>query len=190
MGDKQFKDLPNEVIMVIFTFMDFIEIINCTKVSKRIRKISQNETLWKKVNLHKHPNLSSEFLKIVIENGCKYLNLKMANICGNLSLDKPTKLKYLDISGTNPNPHKIKSCNKYAEVLIQVIYFCLAEKKCTTNKNSWCVLMLMEKKSLNLLEFFRVFYILKDLKLGGLYSEGRQWSVTLGLFSKCQFGNI
>jgi hypothetical protein len=31
MGDKQFKDLPNEVIMVIFTFMDFKEIINCTK---------------------------------------------------------------------------------------------------------------------------------------------------------------
>ena len=129
MEDKQFKDLPNEVIMVIFTFMDFEEIINCTKVSKRIRAISQTERLWKKVNLHKHPNLSSEFLKIVIENGCEYLNLKLANICGNLRLEKPTKLKYLDISGTSPNPYKIKSCYKYAEVLIQVIYFCLAKKE-------------------------------------------------------------
>ena len=172
MGDKQFKDLPNEVIMVIFTFMDFIEIINCTKVSKRIRKISQNETLWKKVNLHKHPNLSSEFLKIVIENGCKYLNLKMANICGNLSLDKPTKLKYLDISGTNPNPHKIKSCNKYAEVLIQVIYFCLAEKKCTTKKNSWCVLMLMEKKITKPIGIFQGFLHFKRSKIGGVVFRG------------------
>ena len=95
MGGVQFEDLPNEVIVLIFTSMNIKEILNCTKVSKRIKVICQNEALWQKVNLHKHPNLSSEFVKIVIENGCKYLNVKMANICGNLSLDKPTKLKYL-----------------------------------------------------------------------------------------------
>ena len=116
----QFRDLPNETITEIFSWLDFKEIVKCARVSKRIRAISQNEVLWQKVNLQKHPNLSSKFLKMVIEKGCKYLNLSTAEICGNLSLDKPTKLEYLDISGGDSGTNN----QQYAKVLLQVIYFC------------------------------------------------------------------
>ena len=130
MGGVQFEDLPNEVIVLIFTSMNIKEILNCTKVSKRIKVICQNEALWQKVNLHKHPNLSSGFVKIVVQNGCKYLNLKMAKICGNLSLEKPTKLKYLDASCYH-DYYDLHQDNIYknVEVLLQVIYFCFATKK-------------------------------------------------------------
>ena len=134
MGDKHFEDLPNEIIMVILTSMNFKEFLNCTKVSKRIRAICQNETLWQKVNLHAHPNLSSEFVKIVITNGCKYLNLRMAKICGNLSLEKPTKLKYLDISCYYDDYEQHQdNIYKNAEVLLQVINFCFAKRKCNSS---------------------------------------------------------
>ena len=130
MGYIHFEDLPNEVIMVILTSMNFKEVLNCAKVSKRIREICQNEALWQKVNLHRHPNLSSEFVKIVIKNGCKYLNLKMAKICGNFSLEKPTKLKYLDISCYHDYYEQHQdNIYKNAEVLLKVIYFCFATKK-------------------------------------------------------------
>ena len=76
----QFEDLPNEVITMIFSSLDFKNILNCNRVSKRIRSISQSEVLWQKVNLHEHPELSSQFVKMVIENGCKYLNLSLENI--------------------------------------------------------------------------------------------------------------
>ena len=50
----QFEDIPNEVITEIFKWLDFKAILKCTRVSKRIRSISQNEVLWQKVNLHKN----------------------------------------------------------------------------------------------------------------------------------------
>ena len=117
----QFEDLPNEVITMIFSFLDFKNILNCNRVSKRIRSISQSEVLWQKVNLHEHPELSSQFVKMVIENGCKYLNLSLENIYGNLSLDKPTKLKHLHIIGI---PCRISSIlyvdEKYVDTLEKV----------------------------------------------------------------------
>ena len=70
----------------------------------------------------------------------------------NLSKDMQ---RTLDISGTSPDPYKIKSCYKYAEVLIQVIYFCLAEKK-MYNKRKFLVCFDVEKKSLMILEIFKV----------------------------------
>jgi hypothetical protein len=116
----QFRDLPNEMIMEIFSWLDFKEIVKCTRVSKRIRSICHNEVFWQKVNLHKHRNVSCAFLKLAIENGCKYLNLSKAKIFGNLSLDKPTKLEYLDISGGLIGGNT----QEQAKVLLRVIYFC------------------------------------------------------------------
>ena len=112
-------------------------------MSKRIRAICQNEALWQKVNLHKHPNLSSEFVKIVIKNGCKYLNLKMAKICGNLSLEKPTKLKYLDISCYYDYYEQHQdNIYKNAEVLLKVIHFCFAKRKYDSS-----VLLILTKRT-------------------------------------------
>ena len=121
----QFEDLPNELITEIFSWLGFKEILKCNRVSKRIRSISQNEILWQKVNLNKHPNLSCEFVKSVIENGCKYLNLSSAKIIGNVTLDKPTKLEYLDISGVHNPQHR--------KVLLQVNYFCFSTKRIEPN---------------------------------------------------------
>ena len=68
------------------------------KVSKRIRNIAHDESLWLSMNLCTR-NVPIEFLSMIINNGCKYLNLFMAEINGTeLKLNQQSQLKYLDIS--------------------------------------------------------------------------------------------
>ena len=68
------------------------------KVSKRIRNIAYDESLWLSINLCTR-NVPIEFLSMIINNGCKYLNLFMAEINGTeLKLNQQPQLKYLDIS--------------------------------------------------------------------------------------------
>ena len=165
----QFEDLPNELITEIFSWLGFKEILKCNRVSKRIRSISQNEVLWQKVNLHKHQDLSCEFVKMVIENGCRYLNLSIENIHDNLSLEKPTKLKYLHIMGVPCQNNsvldraldkkepvdrlervlergRLRRSNqqrifKYVDVLLQVFIFALPKKKFSSS----VLIILMER---------------------------------------------
>ena len=164
----QFEDIPNEVITEIFKWLDLKAILKCTRVSKRIRSISQNEVLWQKVNLHKHQDLSCEFVKMVIENGCRYLNLSIENIHDNLSLEKPTKLKYLHIMGVPCQNNsvldraldkeyvnrlervlergRLRRSNqqrifKYVDVLLQVFIFALPKKKFSSS----VLIILMER---------------------------------------------
>ena len=40
------QDLPNELVLKILAYSETKDIINCGQVSKRIRKISRDGTLW------------------------------------------------------------------------------------------------------------------------------------------------
>ena len=106
---KQIEDLPNEVILQILINLEIKDLIRCSYVSKRIRSISYNETLWQKINLYGCEKVPMEFLHFVVNNGCKYLSLEWAVFDSIQSFDskdfftKPTQLKYLILSIAN-NP--------------------------------------------------------------------------------------
>ena len=42
----KFEDLPNELILKVFGYLKIKELIHCGQLSKRIREISHDETLW------------------------------------------------------------------------------------------------------------------------------------------------
>ena len=42
------QDLPNEIILKVINYLEIEDIFRCGRVSKRIRKISHDESLWKK----------------------------------------------------------------------------------------------------------------------------------------------
>ena len=42
--------LPDEVVLTIFSYLDSITLRSCGQVSRRFREISQDKTLWQKLN--------------------------------------------------------------------------------------------------------------------------------------------
>jgi len=98
MSRLQLEDLPDELILKVFESLKTLELIYCSQVSKRIRRISQDEMLWKKVNLY-GKNVPTKFLKLIVENQCKHLSLPYVELQGtNLKLVKPSNLKYLEMT--------------------------------------------------------------------------------------------
>ena len=48
----KFEDLPDEVILLTFSYLEISDLIHCSHVSKRIRAISHDESLWQSINLY------------------------------------------------------------------------------------------------------------------------------------------
>ena len=60
-------DLPDEVILRVFSNLGIKDIIRCGHVSKRTRAISQDEQLWLKINLYLNNSIPTGFLEYVLE---------------------------------------------------------------------------------------------------------------------------
>ena len=94
-------DLPDEVILRVFSNLEIKDFIRCGQVSKRIRAISQDQSLWLRIDLYKEKSLAAGFLEYVLNNGCKYLGLGLAQIAqidGESLKCNPSQLKCLDLS--------------------------------------------------------------------------------------------
>ena len=98
------EDLPDEVILKLFSYLDTADLIRCGHLSKRLRAISSDESLWQKMNLFKKI-VPTSFLQFVLERGCKFLSLHKTCVHGTLNLTKPTKLKYLDLNSCIADAH-------------------------------------------------------------------------------------
>ena len=118
---KTLDDLPDEVLLKIYAYLSMKNLVRCSGVSKRIRRICHDESLWQKINLY-GKIVPSEFLEQVLANGCKYLNLQDAQINGTLSLPRDTyQLKYLNLTSHEANIENVKelllSCSSSMEKL-------------------------------------------------------------------------
>ena len=110
-----FQDSPDEVILKVVTYLDINELVKFGEVSKRMRAISNDITLWKKMNLSRNGwswcdevDVPTKFVEMVIENGCQYLSLQYMKVgtpgppdsmtsAGHLRLGKASSLRYLDL---------------------------------------------------------------------------------------------
>ena len=68
------QDLPDELVLKIFSYSETKDLIICGQVSKRIRKISHDGSLWMKTNLEKKI-VKAELLEMILGKGCKNLNI-------------------------------------------------------------------------------------------------------------------
>ena len=101
--EKTFDHLPDEVQLKIVKFLEIKDLIRFAQVSKRSRRISHDESIWKKVNLYEKV-VPSEFIEMILENGCRYINLKSSVIVGNLNLSRNNyDVRYLNLSNCHAN---------------------------------------------------------------------------------------
>ena len=94
----QLEDLPDEVLLNIFSWLDIKGVLQCGQVSRRLRAISNDKLLWLKLNLFQR-DVPYGFIEKAVQNGCEYLNLGFSCVHGARKKSKvPWKLKYLEIS--------------------------------------------------------------------------------------------
>ena len=88
MSELQFEDCPDEVILTIFSFLDFKDLIQCAKVSKNVRKICHDDSLWEKINLCFKKVPAKLIKKILVNSSCKYLRMWSTDLIGNMNLNQ------------------------------------------------------------------------------------------------------
>ena len=83
---SSFLDLPDELILKALNYTEIVDLLSCGQVSKRIRSISNDNSLFQMVDLS-GKYVKSEFLEFVLNKDCKRLNLLDSCLWGNLNLD-------------------------------------------------------------------------------------------------------
>ena len=89
-----FEDLPDEILLKILSLLETKGVLQCGKVSKRLRAISNDQSLWLKLNLLGR-QVPYGFIEKAAQNGCEYLNLGLSCVNGGKKSEIPWKLKYL-----------------------------------------------------------------------------------------------
>ena len=119
---SNFQDLPNELVLIILKSIETKDLISCGQVSQRIRKISQEDSLWATANLEKKI-VKTELIEMILSKGCKILNLSNSTILGNLSLNIKSQLRYLNLSQHVEAWPGQARCIENIEVLEELVLF-------------------------------------------------------------------
>ena len=131
-----FHDLPNEIILKVIKYLDINNLVKFGEVSKRMKAVRNDQSLWIKINLSKDDrwdyeiDVPTDFVKMLIENGCQYLSLHFMKVgtpgvpismttVGNLCLDKASSLKYLDL----------KYCDAHFLLFEEILASCISLQK-------------------------------------------------------------
>ena len=121
MSSLQFEDLPDEVILKSLGFLDIKELIFCGQVSKRLRSIANDESLWLKLNFCGR-KVPYDFIEKAALNGCKYLSLTFCSLLGltgksELSMD----LRYLNLFGNKCQemPKLVHKCSSLQKLSLK-----------------------------------------------------------------------
>ena len=103
MAELQLDDLPDEVILNILSFLEIKELLKC-QVSKRLRAIVNDESLWLKLNLFER-QVPYDFIEKAAVNGCQYLSLAYCNVVGLTGKSQSSfNFKYLNVLGAEMGP--------------------------------------------------------------------------------------
>ena len=92
-----FEDLPFEILLKILSLLDINGVLLCGQVSKRLRAISNDQSLWSKLNIFGR-EVPYGLIEKAIQNGCEYLNLNFSSVHEGKKSEVPWKLKHLEIS--------------------------------------------------------------------------------------------
>ena len=102
MSKPQLENLPDEILLKVLRNLEIKDLIRCSQLSKKVRRICHDEVLWERLNLCKK-RIPTEFLQLILKNGCKYLSLQNANLVGALNLSSNSQLEYLELTSCKVN---------------------------------------------------------------------------------------
>ena len=73
---RKLEDMPNEVLLKIFSYLDTEEILKCAQTSKRMNEICKDKSLWqkKKVSLENQVHFWEHLGVILLHNGIVHLD--------------------------------------------------------------------------------------------------------------------
>ena len=119
LSSYQLDDLPVEVILKILDFLDIKELLLCGQVSKQLRAIANDESLWLKLNLYER-KVPYDFIEKAVGNGCQYLSLVGCDI---LSLtgksESSLNLKFLNLYGGCQGVQKlVQNCSSLQKLSV------------------------------------------------------------------------
>ena len=106
------QDLPDELVLKIFSYLDTNDHICFGQVSKKTRRISHDRSLWVTVDLVEKV-VKTELLEMILGKGCRILNLFHSTILGSLSSNIKSQLRVLTFS-----PSKFCKKNHVLEELL------------------------------------------------------------------------
>ena len=89
---SSFLDLPDELILKVLSYAKITDLLSCGQVSKRIRSISNDNSLFQTLNLS-GKCVKTDLLATATSKGCKSFNLTNSTIWGNLNLKRNSKLR-------------------------------------------------------------------------------------------------
>ena len=139
---SSFLDLPDELILKVLSYAETADLLRCSQVSKRIRTISNDNSLFQTVNLS-NKYLKSDLLATVLNKGCKSLNLSNSFIQGKLILAKKSQLIKLDLSNCKEKEisysvveELLASCQSLKNLSLQGLWVAskIVESMCKNNQ--------------------------------------------------------
>ena len=119
-----FEKLPDEVILKIFSFLNFKSLGKCNQVSHRMKRIAEDTSLWEKVEAWGRL-IPAGFIEQILKSKVKYISFQDCEFCPiNLDVlkDNNLELTYMRISGC----FFYKGCNRNYELLLEIL-------KCSTS---------------------------------------------------------
>ena len=60
----QLESLPDEVLLKVFSYFEIQELLRCSHVSKKIRRVCNDKSLWKVVDI-RDMKVKAEFIKAI-----------------------------------------------------------------------------------------------------------------------------
>ena len=103
------EDFPNEILLKIFTYLEFKDLGYCSQISRRFREISQSRPLWETV-IENNQRIPAGFIWHALTLGCKYLHLENSTI--TVTNDRLVAIKNFIIHNT-----LILISNRISEIL-------------------------------------------------------------------------
>ena len=122
-----FEDFPDEILIELMSYLSIKQLLRCMQVSKRIRVLCQDESLWQKINLcWPEEDIPYSFIQFVLEKKCKSLYLESAVMCGkSLKLTKISQLKHLDLEDCIMNERSLNDLLFSCHYLESLSLFCV-----------------------------------------------------------------
>ena len=129
---SNFQDLPDELILEILSYSEINIRIRCGQVSRRIRKISYDDSLWVTASLKKKI-VKIELLEMILAKGCKILNIYNCTILGSLDSNIRSQLRVLNLSLIFTAGYPIYPIYRFYEELL----LCCCSLQCLLIEGAW-----------------------------------------------------
>jgi len=163
-GWASFENLPDEIILKIFSFLKINDLYQCMSINKKMRNIASDKSLWKQIHLT--GEIPVKLLENVLVKGCQYLSLYDCKIFGNnVWFQKNFQLKYLSITHNEEVYGSMYWSN--FETLSKLTAFCYKIEKLSINYCSLGSIMkciIQSRYTLKILNFRRNYINPESLK--------------------------